>query len=222
MNLIESVHGGYVHKRRISILSDRFSRLIPSNSRVLDVGCGDGQLARLIASRRPDISIQGIDVRLRNDSAILVEVFDGKSLPYGQDSFDVVMFVDVLHHTREPMILIREAIRAARQAILIKDHLVKGAFAHSTLRFMDWVGNARHGVALPYNYWTPAEWHRAFDKLGLTINSWEWNLKLYPFPADLIFGRSLHFIAELGMPTQKKGIHMQHSSRSMGGILRAL
>jgi 2-polyprenyl-3-methyl-5-hydroxy-6-metoxy-1,4-benzoquinol methylase len=64
MNLIESVHGGYVHRRRISILGDWCSKLIPSNSRVLDVGCGDGRLARLIADKRPDISIQGIDVRL--------------------------------------------------------------------------------------------------------------------------------------------------------------
>ena len=160
MSLIESVHGCYVHKRRISILSDRFSKLIPSNSRVLDVGCGDGRLARLIADKRPDISIQGIDVRLRDHAAIPAEAFDGKSIPYDQGSFDVVMFVDVLHHTREPMILLREAVRTARQAILIKDHLVKGAFAYSTLRFMDWVGNARHDVALPYNYWTPAEWHR--------------------------------------------------------------
>ena len=207
MSLIESVHGGYVHKRRISILSDRFSRLIPPNSRVLDVGCGDGRLARLIADKRPDISIHGIDVRLRNDAAIPAEAFDGKSIPYGQGSFDVVMFVDVLHHTSEPMILLREAIRAARQVILIKDHLVEGTFAYSTLRFMDWVGNARHGVALPYNYWTPAQWHRAFDKLGLNINSWEWNLKLYPFPGDLIFGRSLHFIAGLRMPAQKRNPH---------------
>jgi SAM-dependent methyltransferase len=207
MNLIESVHGGYVHRRRISILGDWCSKLIPSNSRVLDVGCGDGRLARLIADKRPDISIQGIDVRLRNDTAILVETFDGKSIPYGQGSFDVVMFIDVLHHTTEPMVLLREAVRATRQAILIKDHLVEGTFAYSTLRFMDWVGNARHNVALPCNYWTLAEWHRAFDKLGLNINYWEWNLKLYPFLADLIFGRSLHFIAGLGMPTQRRNPH---------------
>jgi SAM-dependent methyltransferase len=207
MSLIESVHGSYVHKRRISILSDRFSKLIPPNSRVLDVGCGDGRLARLIADKRPDLSIQGIDVRLRNDAAIPAEAFDGESIPYGQGSFDIVMFVDVLHHTREPMILLREAVRTTRQAILIKDHLVKGTFAYSTLRFMDWVGNARHGVALPYNYWTPAEWHRAFDALGLSLNYWQRNLKLYPFPAHLIFGRSLHFIAELGIPAQKKNRH---------------
>lgn len=207
MGLIESIHGGYVHKRRISVLSDWCSSVIPSNSRVLDVGCGDGQLARLIAYKRPDISIQGIDVHIRDDAAIPVQVFDGKSIPYGKDSFDVVMFVDVLHHTREPIILLREAVRIAQKAILIKDHLVKGPFAYSTLRFMDWVGNVRHSVALPYNYWTPAEWHRVFDKLGLSITSWDAHLKLYPFPADMIFGRSFHFITKLGMPAQKGSPH---------------
>jgi SAM-dependent methyltransferase len=201
MNLIEAVHGGYVYKRRISVLSDWCSKLIPSNSKVLDVGCGDGQLARLIASKRPDISIQGIDVQLRNRAAIHVEGFDGKSIPYGQDSFDVVMFVDVLHHTRQPIILLREAVRTAQRAILIKDHLLKGAFAYSTLRFMDWVGNARHGVALR------AEWHRAFSKLGLAVTFWDGSLKLYPFPADLIFDRSLHFIAKLEMSVEKRRPH---------------
>ena len=209
MGLIESIHGGYVHKRRISVLSDWCSSVIPSNSRVLDVGCGDGQLARLIAYKRPDISIQGIDVHIRDDAAIPVQVFDGKSIPYGKDSFDVVMFVDVLHHTRQPMTLLREAVRVATEGILIKDHLVQGMLAYPTLRFMDWVGNARHGVALPYNYWTLAEWHRAFDKLGFNIAAWESNLKLYPFPVDLLLGRSLHFIVQLGM-SGKTRIHLQH------------
>jgi hypothetical protein len=74
---------------------------------------------------------------------------------------------------------------------------------------MDWVGNARQGVALPYNYWSLAKWHRVFDKLGLSINSWESNLMLYPPPADLILGRSLHFIALLGMPSESE-VHIQH------------
>jgi SAM-dependent methyltransferase len=176
---------------------------------VLDVGCGDGRLARLIAEKRPDISIRGIDVLQRNDAVIPIDTFDGKSIPYGEDSFDVVMFVDVLHHASQPMTLLREAVRVARHAIVIKDHLAEGSLAHLTLRVMDWVGNARHGVALPYDYWSLAKWHRVFDKLGLRINSWESNLKLYPLPADLILGRSLHFIALLGMPSESE-VHVRH------------
>jgi tRNA1(Val) A37 N6-methylase TrmN6 len=86
MGLIESVHGGYVHKRRTSVLSDWCSKLIPFNSKVLDVGCGNGRLARLVADKRPDISICGIDVRQRKDAAMLVKTFDGKSIPYGDGS----------------------------------------------------------------------------------------------------------------------------------------
>jgi len=209
MDLIESVHGRYVHKRRTSVLSSWCSRLIPLDSEVLDVGCGDGRLARLIADKRPDISICGIDVRQRKDSAMPVETFDGKSIPYGDGSFDVVMFVDVIHHADEPRMLLREAARVARQAILIKDHLVEGMFAYPTLQVMDWVGNARHGVSLPYNYWTLAEWHGVFDKLGLNITFWESDLRLYPFLADLILGRSLHFIALLGRPGQ---VEVPHST----------
>jgi len=73
------------------------------------------------------------------------------------------------------------------------------------VRVMDWVGNARHNVALLYNYWTQAEWHGAFEKMGLSVSSWESDLELYPFPADLIFDRSLHFIAALRVPTHGRG-----------------
>ena len=115
------------------------------------------------------------------------------------------MFLDVFHHTDDPMVLLRKAVRVARQIILIKDPTLQGAFAYSTLRFMDCMANARHNVALPYNYWTPAQWDGAFDKLGLSVSSWESNLKLYPFPADLIFDRSLHFIAALRVPRHGRG-----------------
>jgi SAM-dependent methyltransferase len=216
MGLIELVHAGYIHKRRVLVLSDWCSRLIPFNSKVLDVGCGDGQLARLIADKRPDISIRGIDVRQRSDAAMLVETFDGKSIPYGESSFDIVMFVDVLHHAEEPMTLLGEAIRVARQAIVIKDHLLEGTLAYSTLRFMDWVGNARYGVALPYNYWMLSKWRRVFDKLGLNINFWESDLKLYPFPADLILGRSLHFIVLLGLRGGTKTHTQNDKTRTKG------
>jgi SAM-dependent methyltransferase len=94
---------------------------------VLDVGSGDGRLARLVADKRPDISIHGMDVCPRTDAAIPVETFNGRSIPYGEGNFDVVMFIDVLHHTAEPMILLGEAVRVARQVIPIKDHLLKGS-----------------------------------------------------------------------------------------------
>jgi hypothetical protein len=50
---------------------------------------------------------------------------------------------------------------------------------------------------LPYNYWAKQRWHDAFASLGLSVHTWVRNVGLYPFPANLIFGRSLHFVAKL-------------------------
>ncbi len=197
MDLIGRVHESFVHSRRVRVLSDSLADLIPRNSSVLDVGCGDGSLAGLIMKKRDDLSINGIDVQIRNNTCIPVDLFDGRAIPFEDADFDVVMFVDVLHHTADPIILLSEAARVARRAIVIKDHTANGVFAIPTLRFMDWVGNARHGIALPYNYWPRRKWLESFKLLGLTVKQWESELGIYAPPANWLFGRSLHFVALL-------------------------
>ena len=93
-------------------------------------------------------------------------------IPFRDKSFDAVMFVDVLHHTNDPSVLLGEAGRVARTAVILKDHCRDGMLANSTLRFMDRVGNAHHGVVLPYNYWPEAQWRETFEKLALAPVSW--------------------------------------------------
>jgi SAM-dependent methyltransferase len=198
MSLLDTIHGGYVFKRRVRVLSTHLAELLPQNASVLDVGCGDGLIAKLIMERRPDVRIEGIDVLVRPQTHVPVMAFDGTRIPHGDGSFDVVMFVDVLHHTDDPMVLLREARRVARQALVLKDHCKDGLLAGPTLRFMDWVGNARHGVVLPYNYWPKARWDAGFAELGLATEEYRSRIGLYPFPASLLFERSLHFIARLG------------------------
>lgn len=197
MSVIDTVHDRYVHSRRVDVLRKHMVDLLPQTARVLDVGCGDGLLSRLIMDSRPDLEIDGIDVLVRKEAHIRVQPFDGRIIPAEDKSYDVVMFVDVLHHTDDPAILLREAVRVARSAIVIKDHTVKGPLAGPTLRFMDYIGNAHHGVVLPYNYWPETKWKSAFHEIGLKIDVWRRDLGLYPIPADWIFGRSLHFVARL-------------------------
>ncbi len=62
---------------------------------------------------------------------------------------------------------------------------------------MDWVGNAPHGVALPYNYWSERRWLEAFEAVELNVASWRSDLNIYPWALDLVLGRRLHFLARL-------------------------
>ncbi len=199
MKLINSFHEKLIFQRRVKKLAHHLGSQLPNKCSLLDIGCGDGLIDHLISQIKPGLKIEGIDVLIRPETFIPVKAFDGKSIPYADNSFDVVMFVDVLHHTDDPFALLQEAQRVARQAVLIKDHLKHGIFSASTLRFMDWIGNAHHGVTLPYNYWMTEQWQQAFKSLALHITYWETNLHLYPFPASLLFDRSLHFVAYLAI-----------------------
>ncbi len=197
MKLLERVHDKAVHSRRIRVLQRHLAALLPQRGSVLDVGCGDGLLSARLSLDLPDVSFSGIDVLVRDKTHIPVERFDGDQIPFDDNSFDAVMLVDVIHHTVDPMVLLKESIRVARQMIVLKDHTRDGFLAAFTLRFMDYVGNAHHSVALPYNYWSRQQWDGAFRELQVDVDSRLTKLGLYPFPADWIFGRSLHFVARL-------------------------
>lgn len=207
MNVLEQIHGSYIHNRRVRVLARNLSALLPAAGQILDVGCGDGLLAAAIQSYNPGRVVTGIDVLVRNETHIPVEKFDGNTIPFSDHSFDALMLVDVLHHTKDPAALLREAARVTRQWIVIKDHTLNGFAAEATLRFMDKIGNCRHNVALPHNYWPKEKWFDVFETLGLQVRTWKSNLNLYPPPADWLFGRSLHFIAQVSVQPNDSATH---------------
>ena len=197
MKIAEFVHRHYVAERRARVLSSQLADLISRDARVLDIGCGDGLISYLIMRLRPDLSVQGIDVLVRDKTWIPVESFDGRHIPFENTSFDTVILIDVLHHADDAVGLLREAIRVSHQNVLIKDHTLEGFLSGPTLRFMDRAGNLHHGVPLRYEYWPRQRWSRTFESLGVKVIKWKQHLGLYPWPATWVFDRSLHFLVRL-------------------------
>ncbi len=191
------LHGRFVHQRRVGVLAEFLAKQLSPGCRLLDVGCGDGQLDLLLRSRVQDLHVEGVEILPRPDCAIACSAFDGAHLPFPDGSFNGCLFVDVLHHTIDPATILREACRVSREFILIKDHVAETWLDHWTLRLMDWVGNRAHGVVLPYAYLSSAEWNRLEDNVGLKRVFSERELPLYPGPFSMIFGRKLHVISLL-------------------------
>ncbi|MEA2438227.1 MAG: hypothetical protein QOF65_2783, partial [Thermoleophilaceae bacterium] len=94
---------------------------------VLEIGCGDGSLLAELSSRGFGGSLSGFDispaaVELAEGRGVprvaSLAVFDGKSLPVADRSFDLGVLSHVLEHVPEPLPLLREAARACRALIV--------------------------------------------------------------------------------------------------------
>ncbi len=194
--MLKRLHARIVFGRRVRKLSAAVAQRLPHGARVLDIGAGSGDLARRVMALRPDVTIEGVDVLVRPDTAISVRLYDGVSLPFPDASFDAVILVDVLHHTDDPGAVLAEAVRVARH-VVVKDHFRDGLAAGATLRLMDWVGNAAHGVRLPYNYLSRREWAALWRERGLLPGELADRLALYPGPLGWFFDRRLHFVTVL-------------------------
>lgn len=194
---LNKLHAAAVMQRRVRMLARALAAAMDGAGTVLDVGCGDGTVARATEALKPGLTFSGVDVFLRPNVAIPAQIYDGETVPHGDGAFDYVTIVDVLHHTDHPGRLLAECLRVARRGVIVKDHLLEGFLARPTLRFMDWVGNRGHGVRLPYNYLSRAQWNAIFSELGVTPAHWTERLDLYPAPFDLLFERHLHFVARL-------------------------
>jgi SAM-dependent methyltransferase len=196
--MLKKLHHRFVYIRRTKVLSRELSAFIGQDTKkMLDIGCGDGAVSKLIRDNNPLLDISGIDILERPYSAIPVKLYDGRHIPYEDNSVDMCFFADVLHHLPHIKELLTEAMRVSCRYILIKDHLYKSEFDFKTLKFMDDAGNKLHGVHLEYNYLKEEEWSELFKNLGLIIEKTKTNIPLYPFPFNLIFGRRLHFISLL-------------------------
>lgn len=200
MKFIERAQAANYHSRRTAVLAAEAARLLPEHAEVIDIGCGDGLIDRMILNRRPDLTITLCDVVTWPDSPESVVLYDGTTIPFEDRRFDCALLIDTLHHVPKPQALLQEAVRVSRCNIVIKDHLADRPFARPVLRFMDRAGNERHGVDLPFQYWVRNQWLSEFSRLDLAVERWVTQIELYPWWASWLFGWNLHFIALLGLP----------------------
>lgn len=197
LSLLGQWHDALVFQRRVQVLGRMLGAWIPPSSHVLDVGCGDGTIGLLLTSCNLGVAVEGVEFSARPGCKIPCTEFDGRTLPFASGSFDVCVLVDVLHHTTEPRVLLREVARVSRRCVLIKDHLRENAIDGLTLGLMDWLGNRPHGVVLTYNYQSRAQWNEHFAACGLSELKFTSQVPLYPPPVSWVAGRGLHFISLL-------------------------
>jgi ubiquinone/menaquinone biosynthesis C-methylase UbiE len=92
---------------------------------VLDVGCGTGHLSAYLREMY-GVDPTGMDVKDFRQAQIRFQQFDGTSIPFPDNAFDHVVLSEVLHHSHNPMSLIKECRRVARRGILVFEDMPDG------------------------------------------------------------------------------------------------
>ncbi|MEP6919804.1 MAG: class I SAM-dependent methyltransferase [bacterium] len=91
------------------------AKMVPKQSRVLDVGCGNGYIAHHLAAML-GANVTGIDLGATAEAPIDYQPFNGTTFPVSADSFDAVILCYVLHHAQDPEVVLHEVRRALRPA----------------------------------------------------------------------------------------------------------
>jgi ubiquinone/menaquinone biosynthesis C-methylase UbiE len=92
---------------------------------ILDLGCGDGSIARIIAERSGTTKITGVDLEAHEQWGIdrpknlKFHAASIDDLSFKPKSFDFVMMKDVLHHLPDPEKTLREVSLLAKKKVLI-------------------------------------------------------------------------------------------------------
>ena len=101
----------------MEIFVDRFIKLIPIGSKILDIGSGRGTILRMMNIKRKDLKLYGITLskeEVFNDSNIEIKQGDMHEIPYNDNTFDGIFCKDVLEHSVSPPIALLEMNRVLK------------------------------------------------------------------------------------------------------------
>ncbi|RIK98852.1 MAG: methionine biosynthesis protein MetW [Proteobacteria bacterium] len=171
------------------------AEMVEHGSRVLDIGCGDGDLLQLLESRGVDgrgleISREGVNRSVAKGLAVIQGDADTDLASYPDDAFDYVILSQTLQATRQPRVVLEHMLRIGRRAIVSFPN-----FGHWKMRLQLMVKGQ-----MPRTDRLPATWYDTANIHFCTIKDFvqlcdEINVRMERAVALDPYGRPLRFNA---------------------------
>ena len=137
-----------------SSVLETIAALVPAGSRVLDLGCGTGELLAWLQQHKgcTGYGVELDDANLlecvkRGVNAIQLNLEEGLAI-FEDQSFDVVLQLETLQHLRNTELMLRETARVGRMGIVSFPN-----FAHWPNRLQVLLGRMPVTRVLPYEWY---------------------------------------------------------------------
>ncbi|MBI3683601.1 MAG: methionine biosynthesis protein MetW [Acidobacteria bacterium] len=145
------------------------SEIVESGSKVLDLGCGEGELLEWLAENK-GVDARGVEIsreRVQRAIARGVSVYQGDIdqglADYPDKAFDYVILSQTLQQTQKPLRVLREMMRVGRHIIVAFPN-----FGHWRVRMAHLIsGRAPKTGLFPY------EWYESPNIHFLTVDDFE-------------------------------------------------
>ncbi|HOD12040.1 MAG TPA: class I SAM-dependent methyltransferase [Candidatus Omnitrophota bacterium] len=144
---------------------------------LLEIGTGKGHFTLALARRNFLFTAIDLDASAQKvarqylrryglENMVAIRKMNAEKLSFSNQSFDIVISVNFMHHAQKPFLCLREMVRVAKKKIVIADINQKGAQALD--RF-----HANEGRQHPRSHVSLKEVRSFFQKSGFTVKTYK-------------------------------------------------
>ncbi len=179
-------------KKHINIGYDLVVSLVPDNSKVLDLGCGDGVLLERLQNEKNvkgfgvEISESGVSKCVEKGLYCYQGDIDEGLSDYRDNSFDFVILNLTLQNTKKPRSVLKEAMRIGNRAVVSFPN-----FGYYKTRM-----NILVKGKVPRNELFPYEWYESPDIHMLSIDNFQEFCSMNNYHVECQYHFSVYGISE--------------------------